>query len=323
MSTPLTTNHYTWGPTHSDNPDRGSQRAEHESVSPGESPSPPSYSGYAYVSAPLRPFQPLSAYEGQGHQENSNNNGNLIQPTFSSLPPTPAGKELDNPYHCYYYTFPPHLNSLPLSPTLTNPTPEATTTNKANDQQSSCYFETLDFSDYLHPTANPSHRLLLADNNRNHHPYRPRNNNHSNSNTPIGRGAAAFPAHLRGKYPGSNGYNYDTFTANRGDGDDSNPPCGIDPGTSQGGFDLQRGWWRATRGAVVVVWVVVLLAGLLVVVGFGVARGGPGVWDGNGKGGGRFIKEVGGEEVAGDGWGLCTDARPRFCRLVVGAGVGR
>lgn len=72
------------------------------------------------------------------------------------------------------------------------------------------------------------------------------------------------------------------------------------------GGEEKRAWRRVV--GVVVVWMVVV--GWLVVLQWVV-----------GGGGGRFIDDVG---VRGDGvrgeWGPCTEARPRFCRLVVGAG---
>lgn len=84
-------------------------------------------------------------------------------------------------------------------------------------------------------------------------------------------------------------------------------------GMGEGGEEEEKRVWRAAsrRVAVVVVaWMVVV--GVLVVLQWVVEGGG-----------GKFVDDAGAmgdaDGVRGE-WGPCTEARPRFCRLVVGAG---
>ncbi|KAH6856149.1 hypothetical protein B0I37DRAFT_412100 [Chaetomium sp. MPI-CAGE-AT-0009] len=90
-----------------------------------------------------------------------------------------------------------------------------------------------------------------------------------------------------------------------GDGD-----AAVTWGSSAGGVGshaaaVEKRAWRAARQVVVVVMVWMLVVGGLVALQWVV------------RGGGRLVDDV---NVRGNGdWEPCTEARPRFCRLVVGA----
>ncbi|KXX76271.1 hypothetical protein MMYC01_207179 [Madurella mycetomatis] len=247
-----------------------------------------------------------------------------INADFFPLPPTYSQRlSLSSGYHTF---------TLLESPTTT--LSGAGSDDDLADLES-CYFETLDFEDYMHPNANPNDnnnhpagskhtkpasavtvRQLLAPSSSLHQRRlrRNRRNRRSHCSPHHHRHQGqAVGGRLRKLYTSIAGseLELDTATAEK---------LGLQPGTA---WRLGRGW-RAVRKTVGVLCLVLLVVSVLVAAGWaatsmwGVLRTmASGVW-------GDVKSTTGG----GGSWGngsprLCGEVRSRFCRVVHVKGVGR
>lgn len=306
----------------SDNLNRNTQYVGYGSTNPpGSNAKRSAYSGYAYVPPLYGPPQLINAEDTA-----SDDDSGLIQAANFPLPPTLSGSGSRNPYR--YHTFPPptplSVSPSPFTPANNNPpflTGNHNHDSRRNNQgepepepelESPCYFDTLDFSDYHPNPPRPSDKSShphetagvninttrkTATHNLTRQPLLPHLSDSAREYRPRARPSPG-PWGGRGMY--------DDAIATGGALD-------ADPDTALGLKAAETAQRRLRREAVAVVCVVVLVFGLLAAAGWAVATVVGGMGDA-GWGQGKFID---GQDGVGD-WELCSAARPRFCRLVVG-----
>ncbi|KAK4152993.1 hypothetical protein C8A00DRAFT_34251 [Chaetomidium leptoderma] len=281
MSPSPVPNHSTWETIDIRDLSPSPQHAEREG---GNESVPPPYSGYAHVP----PFQREPQRPAEKAEEDDDDNS-IIQTHLFPLPPSShLPSNPSNRYHTFPAPRPPQLDDTPTI-TLADPFSTTTTTgtkslNESGDPES-CYFETLDFSDYL-----PSNPL---DKHYGHHSDNHHQHSHNHSTKPFSHSAPTTTQQQQ----------HEQYCPRR----------------RRRNRYVHGGSMHTAREAMAVVCMVLLVAAAGVMAGYGVIRAcgalsswGAGQFGGSGGGG-----DGGGGDDQG-GFKLCTAARPRFCHLIVG-----
>ncbi|GAB1319403.1 hypothetical protein MFIFM68171_09613 [Madurella fahalii] len=269
--------------SHWDTIDLGHTDNHNTSENPHGELDPPAYH-HIYFPRYHDEKQAIFAEEEEDHHSEtaSSINADLfpLPPTYSSQRPRPSSG---------YHTFTP-----PVSPTTTLPADSGDDW----DGSESCYFETLDFDDYMQ--AYLPHSPLLHQ--RHHSRHRSRR-----SRRPRHHQVRVFGGRLRALYAGIATRSLDLDAAAT---------------TEKLGLRPEPAWksgrrWHAARKAVgslcralVLVLVLMAVGWAAAILGGGLRTMASGGWEG-------VESTAGGDGSWGNGsGGLCSEARPRFCRFI-------